>query len=107
MKRRAFITLIAADAQAVAVFEESARLILHLERELGNLAVMVGSRRLPVKGHVMAKASASPYLEMADVTATTVGRNARFELAHGPSACLPLFQALFRDVGPPLRRERR
>jgi hypothetical protein len=45
---------------------------------------------------------ANPFLEMADVVATTVGRNARFQLTNGRSACQPMFQSLLRDIGPPL-----
>jgi hypothetical protein len=86
----------------VAVFEHSARLARHLEHHFTDLAIIVGPYRIPVEGCFMPKAVANPFLEMADFVANTLGKNVKHQMKHDPTGCTANFQALFRDIGPPL-----
>lgn len=88
--------------RVVAVFEHSARLARHLEGNLTGLAININGNVLPVEGCFMPKSIANPFLEMADFVASTIGKNVKYQLKCGRQTCTDNFQALFRDVGPPL-----
>ena len=85
----------------VAVFEHSSRLARHIEQHIPD-AIKVGAHLVPVEGCFMPKSVANPFLEMADFIASTIGKNVINQLEHGREGCTDNFQALFRDVGPPL-----
>jgi Protein of unknown function (DUF3800) len=88
--------------QVVAMFEESARLAKQIEAGFGDRTIRAGAFTIPIEGCFMPKSAANPFLEMADFVANTIGKNIKHQHQHGPSACTENFQALFRDVGPPL-----
>lgn len=73
-----------------------------MEHHFNNLAIDVGGKSFPVSGCFMPKSVANPFLEMADFVVNTIARNVKHQIAHGRVGCTPNFQALFRDVGPPL-----
>jgi hypothetical protein len=50
----------------------------------------------------MDKSVADPFLEMADFVANTIGKNINHQIECGRVGCTKNFQALFRDVRPPL-----
>jgi hypothetical protein len=88
--------------RVVVVFEQSIRLTKHIEQHFTGLALNVGGHAIPVEGCFMPKSAVNPFLEMADFVASTIGKNIRYQLEHDPSGCTDNFQALFRDVGPPI-----
>jgi hypothetical protein len=90
-----------APGRVVAVFEQSTRLTRHLEQQFPD-QIRVGTHAIPVEGCFMPKSVANPFLEMADFIANTIGKNVHHQLEHGRESCTKDFQALFRDVGPPL-----
>lgn len=85
-----------------AIFEHSARLAQHIELQFTELALKVGPHTIPIEGCFMPKSVANPFLEIADFVAYTLGNNVKYQLKHGRATCTDSFQALFRDVGPPL-----
>jgi hypothetical protein len=86
----------------VAVFEHSASLARHVEQHFTDLAIKVGTRIIPVEGCFMPKSIGNPFLEMADFVASVIGKNVKEQLECGRAKCTRNFQALFREVGPPL-----
>ena len=87
--------------RVVAVFEHSTRLARHIVQHFPD-QIRVGEYTIPVEGCFMPKCIANPFLEMADFVAYTLGKNITHQLEHGLEGCTDNFQALFRDVGPPL-----
>ncbi|MGO8847463.1 MAG: DUF3800 domain-containing protein [Methylocella sp.] len=88
--------------EVILVFEHSSRLASQIEQHFTNLAIDVNGHPFPVSGCFIPKSVANPFLEMADFVVNTIARNVKHQLAWGCVACTPNFQALFRDVGPPL-----
>jgi hypothetical protein len=88
--------------RAVAVFEHSSRLAQGVEQHFTNLAIKVENHTVPLEGCFMPKIVANPFLEMADFVASTIGKNVKHQLECDRDGCTANFQALFRDVGPPL-----
>jgi hypothetical protein len=90
-------------APVYAVFEHSTRLTNHIERAFDGIRLVVGQDLVPIEGCFMEKRVSDPFLEMADVIVNAVTRSVRYQRALAdPRACTPAFQALFRDVGPPM-----
>lgn len=87
---------------SVLIFEHSSRLAKKIERNLPDLVMKIDDITIPIAGCFMPKHVVSPFLEMADFTVNTIGRNIRHQLVHGRGGCTVNFQALFRDVGSPL-----
>lgn len=84
----------------ILIFEHSTRLAHHLETHFSDLALMVGDRNVPIEGCFMPKHIANPFLEMADITASIIGRNIKYQQKYGRTECSPNFQSIFRDAGP-------
>ena len=86
-----------------AIFEHSPRLTDHIERAFTGISVTAGPHTVPVEGCFMPKSIANPFLERADCIANAVTKNVKYQRAHSsPLICTPVFQSLFRDVGPPM-----
>jgi Protein of unknown function (DUF3800) len=90
-----------APGRVVAIFEHSSRLAQHIEMQFPD-QISVGGCSIQVKGCFMPKSVANPFLEMADFVASIIGKNIIHQQQYGRAQCTPNFQALFRDVGPPL-----
>jgi hypothetical protein len=90
-----------APGRVVAIFEHSSRLARHIEEQFPD-NIIVGGCPIPVEGCFMPKSVANPFLEMADFVANTLAKNVIYQLRHGRKVCIRNFQALFREVGPPL-----
>jgi hypothetical protein len=86
----------------VAEFERSARLAKHFEQHFTGLVLEVGGHAIPVEGRFMPKSVVNPFLEMADFVASTIGKNVKYQRKSDLSGCTDNFQALFREMGPPL-----
>jgi hypothetical protein len=92
----------AAGGELLLVFEHSSRLATQIERYLLSACCDLDGLAMPLTGCFMPKSVANPFLEMADFVVNTIARNVKWQLAKGRASCTPNFQALFRDVGPPL-----
>lgn len=92
-----------ASGQIYVIFEASTRFRQsEIERHYADLALNVGSHRVPIEGCFMPKEVSNPFLEMADFVVSTIARNVKFQLDTGHEHCTPNFQSLFRDFGSPL-----
>jgi Protein of unknown function (DUF3800) len=86
-----------------AVFEHSARLSRNIEKMFTDIVVKAGSHAVLVEGCFMPKSVANPFLEMADCIANAVTKNVKYQRAQSsPLMCTPIFQSLFRNIGPPM-----
>jgi hypothetical protein len=90
-----------APARVLVVFERSPRLERYLPEQFPE-HITVDGPVVPGDRCFMDKSVADPFLEMADFVANTVGKNIKHQIANGRAGCTKNFQALFRDVGPPL-----
>jgi hypothetical protein len=86
----------------IVVFEASSRLARQIEQHLSGACCVVEGLELPILGCFMPKSVANPFLEMADFVVNAIARNVKHQIEGGRQDCTPSFQALFRDVGPPL-----
>jgi hypothetical protein len=87
----------------IVVFEASSRLARQIERHLSGACCTVAGLDVPIIGCFMPKSVVNPFLEMSDFVVNTIARNVKHQIAVGRRQdCTSSFQALFRDVGPPL-----